>query len=57
MKLVESVAVKDFFARVKVILSLFAPGAFSFVEPIALSNRDVSVVESTKVSATSRPIL
>ena len=57
MKFVESVAVRDFLTRVNWIFSLCAPGAFSFVDPAALSNKVVSSVELTSVSAISRPTL
>ena len=56
MKLASAVDVKDNLASVSVILNLWAPVAFAFDEPVALSNRDVSSVEVTKVSATVNPI-
>ena len=56
IKLPSAVDVKDNLASVSVILNLWAPVAFAFDEPVALSNRDVSSVEVTKVSATVNPI-
>ena len=52
-----SVDVNDSLASVNVILNLWAPVAFTFVEPVALSSKDVSSVEVTKVSVTDRPTL
>ena len=43
-----SVDDKDNLASVSVILNLWAPVAFAFDEPVALSNKDVSSVEVTK---------
>ena len=56
-KLVSVVSVKLNLASVSVNLSLSAPGAFSFVVPCALSNKDVSDADVTILSVTFRPIL
>ena len=45
------------FERVKSILNLWAPVAFAFEEPVALSNKLVSSVEVTKVSVIVSPTL
>jgi hypothetical protein len=37
--------------------NLFAPGAFSFEEPEALSNSEVSSVDDKELSVTCNPIL
>ena len=50
-------AVNDFLANVKVILNLWAPGAFTFEVPWALSFKDVSSFGVTKDSVTLKPIL
>ena len=39
------------------IFNLFAPGAFSFEEPEALSNSEESSVDDTALSVTCKPIL
>ena len=57
MKLASAVDVKDSFAKVKSILNLWAPVAFSLDEPWALSSKDVSSVDVTKVSVIVNPIL
>ena len=44
-------------SRVKSILSLWAPFAFTFVEPAALSKRVVSASGVTSVSVTVKPTL
>ena len=56
-KLESAVEDKDNFAKVKSILNLWAPAAFSFDEPVALSNKLESSVDVTKVSVIVRPIL
>ena len=43
--------------NVKLILNLWAPGAFAFEEPWALSTRDGSSLGVTKLSVIDRPIL
>ena len=54
-KLESAVEVSDNFAKVKSILNLWAPAAFSFDEPVALSSKDVSSVDVTNVSETVKP--
>ena len=55
IKLESSVESSPTFARVKVIFSLWAPVAFTFDEPVALSNKDVSSVEVIKLSLIVNP--
>ena len=55
--MLSSVAVNVFLASVKVILNLWAPGAFTFDVPCALSFRVVSSLGVTKLSVTDKPIL
>ena len=55
-KLVSSVAVKAFFVSVNAILNLWAPGAFTLDDPVALSNKLVSSSGVVKDSATLNPI-
>ena len=50
IKKVQSIEVKESLASVNSILNLWAPVAFAFDEPVALSNRDESSVDVTKVS-------
>ena len=54
-KLASAVDVKDNLVRVSVILNLWAPEAFSFDEPVALSNKLVSSVDVVKVSLIVKP--
>ena len=56
-KLASAVDDNESFAKVKSILNLWAPVAFSFEEPWALSSKLESSVEVTKVSDIVRPIL
>ena len=56
-KLESAVEDKDSFAKVKSILNLWAPVAFSFEEPWALSNKLESSVEVTKLSVIVKPTL
>ena len=55
IKFSSSVEPKGNFARVKSTLSLWAPFAFTFVEPAALSKRVVSDSGVTRVSVTVKP--
>ena len=45
------------FAKVRVIFNLWAPGAFSFEEPAALSFKVLSSLGVLRVSVTLSPIL
>ena len=54
-KLASAVDDKESFAKVKSILNLWAPVAFAFDEPVALSNKVVSSVEVTNVSVIVSP--
>ena len=56
-KFESAVDVKVNFASVNVILNLWAPVAFIFDEPVALSNKLESSVDVTKVSLTVKPTL
>ena len=56
-KLESSVDDKVFLANVNSILNLWAPGAFEFDTPCALSFRDVSSPGVTKDSVTDKPTL
>ena len=47
----------DFLTNVSSIFNLLAPGAFSFEEPEALSNYEVSSVDDKELSVTCNPIL
>ena len=55
MKLASAVESGANFAKVKSILNLWAPVAFSFDDPWALSNKLVSSVDVTKVSVIVSP--
>ena len=55
IKLPSAVDVKDNLASVSVILNLWAPVAFAFDEPVALSNKVVSSVEVINVSVIVKP--
>ena len=57
IKLPSAVDVNDNLASVNVILNLWAPVAFAFDEPVALSNRLVSSVDVIKFSVTVKPTL
>ena len=57
IKFESSVDDKVFFASAKVILNLWAPGAFTFEEPWALSLRELSSPGVVKASVTDKPIL
>ena len=50
-----AVDVSDNFVSVNVILNLWAPEAFSFDDPVALSNKLVSSVDVVKVSLIVKP--
>ena len=54
-KLESAVEDKSNFASVKSILNLWAPVAFAFDEPVALSNKVVSSVEVINVSEIVKP--
>ena len=54
-KLASAVEVTSNFAKVKSILNLWAPVAFAFDDPVALSSKDVSSVEVTNVSTIVKP--
>ena len=56
-KLASAVDVNDNLASVNVILNLWAPVAFTFDEPVALSNRVVSSVDVIKDYVTVKPTL
>ena len=57
IKLSSSIEVKASLVKVKSILNLWAPGAFAFEEPAALSTSEVSWLGVTKLSVTFRPTL
>ena len=57
MKFESSIEVKANLESVKAILNLWAPGAFAFDEPAALSFKLESSLGVTKDSVTVKPIL
>ena len=57
MKFESSVELNVFFESAKVIFNLWAPGAFTFEEPWALSLRELSSPGVVKASVTDKPIL
>ena len=56
-KLLSSVAVNVFLANANAILNLWAPGAFTFDVPVALSFKLVSSFEVVNDSVTLKPTL
>ena len=57
IKSVSLKSVKDFLIKVKPILNLSAPGAAKFVNPFALSYKELSSLTLTIVSLTFNPTL
>ena len=55
IKSVSSVAVRDFLTSVRLILNLWAPGAFTFDAPCALSRRESSSSGVTNDSEICQP--
>ena len=57
IKFESSVELKVFLASAKVIFNLWAPGAFTFEEPWALSFNELSSPGVVNASVTDKPIL